>query len=96
MNRQELIDVISSDANISKIAADRVLDSFIRRVQESITNGEKVKLAGFGTFELTKAAGRIGRNPKTGEIIQIAPKVRPRFTPSLMFKGRVKKGESKK
>jgi nucleoid DNA-binding protein len=91
MNRQELIDAISSDAKISKISADRMLDSFIRRVQESIAKGEKVKLAGFGTFELTKAAARLGRNPKTGETIQIAPRARPRFIPSLSFKGRVSK-----
>jgi nucleoid DNA-binding protein len=90
MNRQDLIEAISSDAKISKTTADRMLDSFIRRVKESIANGEKVKLAGFGTFELSKAAGRVGRNPKTGEPVEIAPGLKPRFVPSLIFKRRVK------
>ncbi|MET3108776.1 DNA-binding protein HU-beta [Oxalobacteraceae bacterium GrIS 2.11] len=91
MNRRELIDLISSDTQISKTTTDRVLDSFIRRVKERIANGEKVKIAGFGTFELTRAVARIGRNPKTGEAVQIASSLRPRFRPSVLFKGRVKK-----
>jgi DNA-binding protein HU-beta len=90
MNKQNLIDTISADAELPKIAVDRMLDSFMRRVQESIAKGEKVKLAGFGAFELKKAAGRLGRNPKTGETIQIAPRARPRFVPSHSFKGRIK------
>jgi DNA-binding protein HU-beta len=90
MNRQELIDVIASDAKITKTTADRVLDSFIRRVKESVIKGEPVKLAGFGTFELTRVAARRGWNPKTGELVQIESKGRPRFNPSTHFKGCIK------
>jgi len=89
MNKQGLIDAISSETKISKITAARILNTFIRMVKERIVNGEKVKLAGFGTFQLTRAAQRLGRNPKTGETIQIAATVRPRFIPSPLFKIRM-------
>lgn len=91
MNKHDLIEAISADTRTSKDATERVLDSLFRRIKDSIANGERVKLYGFGTFELTRTAARVGRNPRTGETVLIDPIERPRFTPSLSFKGRVKK-----
>ena len=94
MNKQGLIDAISAETKIQKNIVSRVLDAFVSLVKEHIANGEKVKIAGFGTFQLTQAAERLGRNPKTGEVIQIAATVRPRFVASPLFKVRVDKGQN--
>jgi DNA-binding protein HU-beta len=74
MNKAELIDAMAKDANISKAQAGAALDSFINNVTKALKGGDKLSLVGFGTFSASRRAARAGRNPQTGETIQIAAK----------------------
>ena len=72
MNKTQLIDRISADADISKTAAGRAVDAFTSAVTDELKNdGGEVALVGFGTFKVNNRAARSGRNPQTGETIQI-------------------------
>lgn len=86
MNKSELIDQIAESADISKTAASRALEATIDAVAGSLKNGESVSLVGFGTFLVRDRAARAGRNPKTGEAIQIAEAKVPAFKPGKALK----------
>lgn len=79
MNKTQLIEKIAVDADISKAAAGRALDAFIESVTETLKAEEQVALVGFGNFSVRTRAARTGRNPKTGEEIQIAEAKVPAF-----------------
>ncbi|GLR73015.1 HU family DNA-binding protein [Agaribacter marinus] len=79
MNKTQIIESIASDADISKAAAGRALDAFTNAVTEALKNGDQVALVGFGTFSVRERAARSGRNPQTGETIQIAAAKVPSF-----------------
>jgi len=74
MNKSELIDVIAADAGISKSIAKTCLESFIDNVVATLKKGDKVSLVGWGTFSVSNRKAREGRNPQTGETIQISAK----------------------
>lgn len=86
MNKSELIERMASDADISKAAAERALESFTTSVQSTLKKGGSVTLVGFGSWSVTKRAARTGRNPKTGEAIKIKARKAPRFAPGKAFK----------
>ena len=86
MNKSELIERMASDADISKAAAERALESFTTSVQSTLKKGGSVTLVGFGSWSVTKRAARTGRNPKTGEAIKIKARKAPKFTPGKGFK----------
>ena len=71
MNKTELIEHIATNADISKAAATRALESMIDAVQITLQKGESVSMVGFGTFAVGERAGRTGRNPRTGAEIKI-------------------------
>ncbi len=71
MNKAELIDAVADSADISKAAAARSVDTVIEVITESLKNGNPVTLFGFGTFSSRRREARTGRNPRTGEPIQI-------------------------
>ncbi len=79
MTKQDLVSKMAADANISKKAAEDALNSFIGGVKESLGKGESVSLIGFGTFGVSKRAARTGRNPRTGDAIQIPERNVPTF-----------------
>lgn len=79
MNKSELIDEIANTSDISKVAAARALDSTIHAIKEALKNGEEVNLVGFGSFSVDHRAGRIGRNPQTGAVIEIKAARVPKF-----------------
>lgn len=89
MNKSELVDAIAAGADISKAAAGRALDSMIGAVTESLQKGESVSLVGFGTFSVKERAARTGRNPKTGETIQIKAAKVPGFKAGKALKDAV-------
>jgi len=89
MNKSELIEKIASGADISKAAAGRALDSFIDAVTESLKDGGKISLVGFGTFEVRQRAERTGRNPQTGKEIKIAAANIPAFKAGKALKDAV-------
>ena len=72
MNKSELVDHVAESADISKAAATRAVESALEAITQSLSNGESVALVGFGTFLVRESAARAGRNPKTGEAIQIS------------------------
>ncbi len=89
MNKQELIENIAASADITKAAAGRALDSMIESVTGSLKNGDSVVLVGFGTFSVRDRAARIGRNPQTGEEIQIKAARVPAFKAGKALKDAV-------
>ena len=72
MNKSELVDNISEGAGLSKADAERALNAFIDAVQGAVAADDKVTLPGFGSFSRSSRAARTGRNPRTGEPVQIA------------------------
>ena len=72
MNKSQLIDQIAAGADISKAAAGRALDAFTDSVTAALKDGDQVALVGFGTFSVRERSARSGRNPQTGETIQIS------------------------
>ncbi len=90
MNKAELIDGISKKTKQSKALVRSVVDSFLESVQSALKKGEKVVLPGFGVWYVTKRAARKGRNPKTGETINIPGGKVPRFKSGSKLKAAVK------
>lgn len=86
MTKTELIDKTAKDANISKAAANKALDSFIDGIKKTLKKGNKVTLIGFGTFSVGKRAARKGRHPQTGETIKIKASKTPKFKAGKAFK----------
>ena len=79
MNKAELIEKMAGSADISKASATRALDAMLDAVTESLKQSEQVVLVGFGTFAVKERAARTGRNPQTGEPIQISAAKVPSF-----------------
>ena len=79
MNRTELIDAIAKETQLTKKDVEAVLKSFIDVVTGELKEGGKVQLVGFGTFEVSERAAREGRNPQTGESMEIKASKAPKF-----------------
>jgi len=79
MNKTELIAAIAEKTELSKKDAEKALKAFTDVVEEELKKGEKIQLVGFGTFEVSERAAREGRNPQTGETMQIAASKSPKF-----------------
>ena len=90
MNKSELIDAIAAKANLSKKDAKAALEATLEAVSESLKAGDAVQLIGFGTFKVNERAARTGRNPRTGEEIQIAEAKIPAFVAGKALKDLVK------
>ena len=89
MNKTELIDAMADSADISKAAAGRAFDAAVAAITEALKNGDQVSLIGFGTFKISERAARTGRNPQTGETIQIAASKSPSFKAGKALKDAV-------
>jgi DNA-binding protein HU-beta len=89
MNKAELIDAIKDDADISKASAARAADAFLDAITGALKNGDQVTIVGFGTFQVKERAARAGRNPQTGETIQIAASRMPTFKAGKALKDAV-------
>lgn len=72
MKKAELVAVVAENAELTKKAAEAAVNAVIEGIGDSVAKGEQVVLPGFGTFKVTERAARTGRNPQTGEAIQIA------------------------
>jgi len=79
MNKTELVDAMADAADISKAAAGRAYDAAVAAITETLAKGDQVTLIGFGTFVVRERAARQGRNPATGETIQIKASKSPAF-----------------
>jgi DNA-binding protein HU-beta len=90
MTKAELVEKMAKDADISKAAAGKSLDSMIDGVIKALKKGNKVSLVGFGTFSVSKRKARIGRNPQTGASIKIPARKVPKFSAGKAFKDAIK------
>lgn len=89
MNKSELIDAIAAASDLSKAAAGRALDAMTDTITNALKDGDQVVLVGFGAFSVKERAARTGRNPQTGEPIEIAAAKVPSFKPGKALKDSV-------
>ena len=89
MNKNELIEHIASEAELSRAAAARALDAVLGGIAATLGNDDSVSLVGFGTFSVGHRAGRSGRNPRTGAAITIEPARVPKFRAGKALKDAV-------
>ena len=89
MNKSDLVDAVAEDADISKAAAGRVVDAMFERITQALAAGDSVTIAGFGMFSVKARAARTGRNPQTGEPMQIAASKAPGFKAGKALKDAV-------
>ena len=86
MNKKQLVAKISSTLGQSKADAERTFDSITTIILDALKNDDTVKIAGFGTYKVAKRKARVGRNPRTGESIQIAASQKVKFLPAKTLK----------
>ncbi len=86
MTKVELIEKVSSEANLSKADAGKALNAVTNTISAALKKGDSVTLVGFGTFSVAKRKARIGRNPQTGEEIKIPAMKVPKFKPGKALK----------
>ena len=86
MNKGELVEKIAAVTGLSKKESEGAVNAFVDTIQSSLKNGEKVAIAGFGTFDVSNRKARTGRNPHTGEEIKIAASKTPKFKAGKSFK----------
>ncbi|MBQ3552713.1 MAG: HU family DNA-binding protein [Clostridia bacterium] len=86
MNKVELIKAVALETGISRKDTEKVVLAMLDTIMDTVQNGEKVQLVGFGCFELRERVGRMGHNPQTQEQIEIAPSKAPAFRPGKVFK----------
>ncbi len=79
MNKNELVAAVSDAAGLSKADATKAVDSVFDTITGELKQGREVRLVGFGTFAVTRRAATTGRNPRTGEAIQIKASNQPKF-----------------
>jgi DNA-binding protein HU-beta len=89
MNKQELIDAVASETGTSKGAAEETINAVFETISKAVAAGDAVQLIGFGSFGTGERAARIGRNPQTGETIEIAAAKTVKFTAGKGFKDAV-------
>lgn len=86
MNKGELVEKIAEATGLTKKDGEAAVNAFIEAIQGALKSGDKVAIAGFGTFDVSKRKAREGRNPQTGETIKIAASNSPKFKPGKSFK----------
>ncbi|SFV57931.1 DNA-binding protein HU-beta [hydrothermal vent metagenome] len=91
MNKSDLVSAIAEGSDISKAAAGRALDTMTSAITNSLTKGDNVVITGFGSFLVRDRSARTGRNPQTGEAIQIKASKVPAFKAGKLLKEAVNK-----
>ena len=86
MNKAQLIDVIADGTGLSKAVAEKTLDVTIETITRTLKEGDSVTIVGFGTFKVSERAARSGRNPRTGETIDIKAAKVPKFSAGKALK----------
>ena len=89
MNKEELISKVASGVGLSKTEAAKCVDAVFSNITSSLKSGNEVRIVGFGTFLVTNRAATTGRNPRTGESIQIPAKKVPKFRAGKALKSTV-------
>jgi DNA-binding protein HU-beta len=86
VGKAELEQQVAEEAGLNKAQARRAVDAVFNAITNSLSQGEEVRLTGFGNFRVTQTAARQGRNPRTGESINIPAGKRPAFSPGSRLK----------
>lgn len=86
MTKAELVDSIAAKTDLPKGTAERIVATIFDDIVGALKNGEKVNISGFGTFQVSERKARTGRNPKTGEAIQIEASRSAKFKPGKTLK----------
>ena len=86
MNKADLVESVRSAADITRAEAEAAVEAMVSSVMNAVSSGERVTVAGFGTFNPSARAARTGRNPQTGEPVRIAASTAVRFAPASAFK----------
>jgi DNA-binding protein HU-beta len=81
MNKSDLVNEVSTITGLTKTKSSETIDAIVSVIEKSLSNGEKVNLVGFGSWETTQRAERVARNPKTGEEVKVPAKTVARFKP---------------
>jgi DNA-binding protein HU-beta len=89
MTKAEFVAKVAEKAELKKVDAEKAVNAFLETISDSLKAGEKVSFTGFGAFEVTERAAREGRNPKTGEKMQINASKSPKFKPGKALKDAV-------
>lgn len=89
MNKADLIDAIAADAGLSKADAGKALDAALANITKALAGGDSVALIGFGTYSVAQKEARTGRNPQTGQPIQIPARKAVKFTVGKALKDAV-------
>ncbi|MCD7737961.1 MAG: HU family DNA-binding protein [Lachnospiraceae bacterium] len=89
MNKKELVSAVAEASGVSKKDTEAVISAFTEVVGDAMKSGDKVQLVGFGTFEVSRRAARVGRNPATGETMQIEASSVPKFKAGNALKEKV-------
>ena len=91
MNKSELIEDLAAKTGYNPKLTDKMVRIFFDRIKAALSAGDKVEIRGFGSFTLKKYKGYIGRNPKTGETVEVKPKQLPVFRTGKDLRSRVNK-----
>lgn len=89
MNKNDLVAAVAESTGLSKADATKAVDSMLDIIAANLKKGEEIRLAGFGTFAVTKRKASEGRNPRTGEKIQIPARNQPKFKAGKALKDAV-------
>ncbi len=90
MNKSELISAVAAEAGISKVDAKKAIEAFVSTVTNTLANGDKVALIGFGTFSVTEKSARTGINPATKQTINIPAKKVAKFKAGAELNDKIK------
>lgn len=90
MNKAKLVEMVAARTKTTKSQSENIIDATLQIIQETLKKGDEVKLVGFGTFSKAARKPRQGRNPKTGETVEIPSGYVPRFKAGKDFKDTVK------
>lgn len=91
MNKLELVEAVATKTGTSKADAGRAVDAIVQSITQSLCDGDSVVILGFGTFDVRESAARTGRNPRTGEQLQIKASKRAVFKAGKALKDSVQK-----
>lgn len=89
MNKAELVDKVSDKTGLSRRVARQAVESFVKAVKLSLQKGQDVHIVGFGSFKVLQRGPRRGRNPRTGQLIDVPAKKAVKFAPGKDFKERI-------
>ncbi len=89
MNKQDLVTSVANATGLGRVDAARALEATLDAISSALKSGDDVKLVGFGTFHITQRKALSGRNPRTGEPMQLEASNQPKFTPGKLLKAAV-------